>query len=101
MLFPIEITPIAQNIILDIKHQKNIGQEYALRIGIKGDGCQKDTPFMAFDTPRPTDKIFEHIFQQDTLTNVVIHPSQVMYLFDWVLDYKNQADEKGFYFYKK
>ncbi len=106
-MLPIQITPSAQEVILQIKTKKNITNEYALRIGIKGDGCAKDTPFMGFDTPRPTDKIFENVFFKENTTgnqtdiNIIIHPTQMMYLFGWILDYKNENDEKGFYFYKE
>ncbi|MCS6820946.1 MAG: iron-sulfur cluster assembly accessory protein [Microscillaceae bacterium] len=95
MEVPIKISPEALQAIQAIREKKQIGQEYALRIGIKGRNCSKATQFLlGFDKPHPTDLQFmiENI-------PILVDKRQLMYVIGVEIVYiANEKGEKGFSF---
>ncbi len=94
MNLPITITSKAQQKIIEIIQHKNIGEEYGLRIGSKGTGCNQNL-YMGFDTIKENDEIF---FENNI--RIIIKKMQFMYVINSILDYQidPKTNEEGFIF---
>jgi iron-sulfur cluster assembly protein len=86
----IQITEMALAKIQDIIKKKNIQDNYALRIGIKGGSCSQNF-FIGFDRQKEDDEllVIEHL-------KIVINKKQLMYLINIQLDFEEK--ENGFIF---
>lgn len=93
MQLPVTISPEAIAEIKNIKHNKNIPSNYALRLGIKGGGCGTMGFLIGFDTPKTGDDVYE--FEGET---ILIEKKHTMYLLGLELDFENTADARGFLF---
>ena len=95
-MLPLTITDKALREVKAIMKNKNIPEEYGLRIGIKGGGgCGSGMSYMlGFDKKKPTDDCFEI-----GGIMVYIEKKHVMYLVGLEMDYYSGADTQGFNFH--
>ncbi|PKQ70922.1 HesB/IscA family protein [Raineya orbicola] len=92
---PLEITSLALQEIKNIKQNKGIPAEYALRIGIRGGGCSASY-LIGFDKPKPSDETYEIEDLQ-----ILIDKKHLMYLIDLQVDFEETSEGRGFTFTKK
>ncbi len=93
---PIKITERAAEEIKKIIAHKNIPTNYMLRVGVKGGGCGGATFFLAFDTPKAQDTIYQTAFGFPC----TLQKGHLLYLLDVMIDYEERRDEQGFLFRK-
>jgi iron-sulfur cluster assembly protein len=93
MQLPVTISPEAIAEVKNIKTNKSIPPNYALRLGIKGGGCGTMGFLIGFDTPKPGDDTYEF----EGLT-ILVEKKHTMYLLGLELDFENTADARGFLF---
>ncbi|WP_448528352.1 HesB/IscA family protein [Raineya sp.] len=94
MSLPLNITPLALQEIRNIKANKGIPSEYALRIGIRGAGCGASF-LIGFDKPKPTDEIYETEDLQ-----ILIDKRHLMYIIGIQVDFEETTEGRGFTFTK-
>ncbi|TAE47055.1 MAG: iron-sulfur cluster assembly accessory protein [Cytophagia bacterium] len=94
MNLPIIITSKAKEKIIDIIQKKNISNDYALRIGSKGTGCNQNL-YVGFDKIKESDEVFF-----DNNISIIIKKTQLMYIINVTLDYQidKNTNEEGFIF---
>lgn len=93
---PITITASAAKEIKYIIENKNIPEEYALRVGVKGGGgCGGAGFFIGFDKKEEFDKEF---IEQDI--KIFLDKRHIMYLFDLEVGFEDREDGRGFVFHK-
>ena len=95
-ILPISISEIALKKILEIREQKQIAEEYHLRLDVKSAGCGIASYVVGFDLVNEKDEVFK----LDQL-NIVIEKIQVMYLAGKFVDYGESDGETGFIFRDK
>ena len=95
MTLPIKITDRALEEAVYIFENKNIPQDYALRVGMKSGGCGAAGFFIGFDTPKEHDEVY----QTDNM-KVLVDRRHLMYLLNMELDFEDREDERGFVFNK-
>lgn len=93
MLIPITITEKAQIEIKNIIDNKNIPQDYFLRVGVKGGGCGGMSYLLGFDKPKTDDVQFE--FEG---IPVLIEKRHVMFLMGMEVDFFDGTEARGFTF---
>ncbi|NHE57777.1 HesB/IscA family protein [Cyclobacterium plantarum] len=93
MLIPIKISPQALVEIKNIMNSKNIPQDYALRVGIKGGGCGGVSFVLGFDQCREGD-------QQFSIEGlpVLVEKRHVMFLMGMQVDFHDSNEARGFVF---
>jgi len=92
-MFPINITGKAMAEIKNIIRNKNINDDYGLRIGIKGAGCVGVSYLLGFDKKKDSDDSFTH-----QGLNIYIQKKDMMYLVGLDLDFFDKTDARGFTF---
>jgi iron-sulfur cluster assembly protein len=90
---PIAITAKAQSKIIEIKAQKNISDDYSLRLGVKAAGCGIASYIIGFD--HATDK--DETYRLGKIT-VIVEKIQVMHLAGKTVDFDKIDGEEGFVF---
>jgi iron-sulfur cluster assembly protein len=90
---PITITEQAISKILEIKKDKNIADNYFLRIGVKSAGCGIGSYIIGFDHRSEKDEVFE-LGQ----LKIIIEKIQLMHLAGKSIDYGESEEEVGFIF---
>jgi iron-sulfur cluster assembly protein len=93
MLIPIKITEKALAEINNIILHKNIPEDYALRVGVKGGGCGGISYLLGFDKPKEDDQQFEIGAIQ-----VLIEKRHYMFLMGMQIDFYEGNDARGFTF---
>jgi iron-sulfur cluster assembly protein len=90
---PIKISSRAATEIKKIVTSKNIPDEYALRVGVKGGGCSGLSYVLGFDKKRDYDQEFvvEGI-------RVFIDKRHGLYLINTEIDYHDGLNARGFVF---
>ncbi|MEM6522252.1 MAG: iron-sulfur cluster assembly accessory protein [Bacteroidota bacterium] len=97
ILIPVSLSPKAANEVRHIMENKNIPDDYGLRIGIKGSGgCSGFNYLLGFDKKKDSDISFE----VDGIM-VYVEKKHTMYLLDLEVDFYEGSDAKGFTFTKK
>lgn len=97
ILIPVSLSPKAANEVRHIMENKNIPDDYGLRIGIKGSGgCSGFNYLLGFDKKKDSDISFE----VDGIM-VYVEKKHTMYLLDLEIDFYEGSDAKGFTFIKK
>ena len=93
---PVAISELAAIKVAEIRSTKNIGAEYALRIGVnKAPGCGEKSFIIGFDKPGTNDIVYQkHNIQ------MVIRKSEVLFLDGVVVDYLD-GEKSGFSIEKK
>lgn len=90
---PFTITEKAQSKIIEIKAQKNIGDEYSLRLGVKAAGCGIASYIIGFDLATERDEKYR--LGQIT---IIVEKIQLMHLAGKKVDFDNIDGEEGFVF---
>ncbi|MEQ9165226.1 MAG: iron-sulfur cluster biosynthesis family protein [Fulvivirga sp.] len=97
LLTPVTLTPKAIEEVRNIMSNKNIPEDYSLRIGIKGSGgCAGFTFMLGFDKKKDTDLEYEI-----EGIPVLVEKKHTMYLLDLEVDFYEGSDARGFTFVKK
>jgi iron-sulfur cluster assembly protein len=89
---PVNISEKALIEIKEIILNKNIPQNYGLRLGIKGSGCAGIGFLLGFDTLKEQDKVFSH----EEVT-IYIAKKDIMHLIGKTVDFVDD-DARGFVF---
>ncbi len=93
---PVSITPEAAVEVKHIMANKNIPEDYALRIGVRGGkGCFGVDYYVGFDTPSEADLTY---LIQDI--PVIIKKAEMLFLVGVELDFYEGSDARGFHFSK-
>ena len=90
---PITITALAQKKILEIRENKNIPNDYYLRLGVKSAGCGVASYVIGFDHCNEKDELFEL-----NKLKVIIEKLQLMHLAGKTIDFGDADGETGFIF---
>ena len=93
MRVPISITSLAMAEIKNIISNKNIPENYSLRVGVKGGGCGGVSYALGFDRSREGDEQFE----MEGLS-VLIEKKHLMFLMGMVVDFHESNEARGFVF---
>lgn len=87
---PVKISPLALDKVKEIIEKKKLGDEYGLRVGIKGSGCAGEF-IIGFDQKAEHD----HEFDVQGI-RLLIDKRHTMYLMGVVVDYKTVDGKTGF-----
>lgn len=93
MIIPVSITNKAREEIKNIMMNKNIPQDYSLRIGVKGGGCGGVSYALGFDKTKAGDQEF---ISEDI--PVLIEKKHVMFLMGMQIDFYEGTEARGFTF---
>lgn len=90
----ITITEQAAEEVKRIKKENELGDDYSLRVGVKGGGCSGLTYKLGFDKePKETDSVIEQ-----NGVKLVIDGKSLFYLMGCILDFSSGLNGKGFEF---
>ncbi|MCI0448865.1 MAG: iron-sulfur cluster insertion protein ErpA [Chlorobi bacterium] len=90
----IVLTEKAISEVKKIRTENNIGEEFGLRVGVKGGGCSGLSYTLGFDSEiKETDKIIEF-----GGVKVVVDWKSILYLAGTTVDYTDGLSGKGFVF---
>lgn len=90
----IQVSEKAKDKILEIKQSENRGEDFHVRVGVKGGGCSGLMYDLTFDDVlQPTDKVIE-----DQGIKLVVDKKSVLYLAGTTLDFSDGLNGKGFQF---
>jgi iron-sulfur cluster assembly protein len=90
---PVALTERAAAEVKSIMTNKNIGPEYALRLGVKGGGCSGMSYLLGFDTRKETDEQFEI-----NGVPVLVDKRHSMYILGMEVDFEDGLNARGFVF---
>jgi iron-sulfur cluster assembly protein len=90
---PITLTEGAISEIRKIISDKQIPEEYALRVGVKGGGCSGFSYILGFDLQKDNDTVF-----QFGGIRIVMEKSHGMYLAGMQIDFIEGLNNRGFTF---
>jgi len=90
---PVTLTERASAEVKTIMEAKNIGSEYALRLGVKGGGCSGMSYLLGFDTQKETDELYEISGVQ-----VLVDKRHSMYIYGMEVDFEDGLNARGFVF---
>lgn len=93
MFAPITITEKAEFEIKNIIANKNIPENYFLRVGVKGGGCGGISYALGFDKPKTDDQQFKIAGIQ-----VLIEKKHFMFLIGMQIDFFEGDEARGFTF---
>jgi iron-sulfur cluster assembly protein len=93
MLIPIKITEKALHEIQNIILNKNIPEDYFLRVGVKGGGCGGMSYLLGFDKKKESDEQFEI-----KGIKVLVEKKHFMFLMGMEIDFYEGNDARGFTF---
>lgn len=90
----IQVSEKAKEKILEIKSTENRGEDFHVRVGVKGGGCSGLMYDLEFDDVlKATDQIIE-----EQGVKLVIDKKSVLYLIGTTLDFSDGLNGKGFQF---
>jgi iron-sulfur cluster assembly protein len=90
----IQVSEKAKDKILEIKRTENRGEDFHVRVGVKGGGCSGLMYDLSFDDSlKPEDKVLE-----DGGIKLVVDKKSVLYLAGTTLDFSDGLNGKGFQF---
>lgn len=90
---PISLTPNAVEEVRKILAEKNLGEEYGLRVGVNGGGCSGMTYVLGFDKKQEGDQEFEM-----EGVKVFMNKSHGLYLLGTEVDFQDGLNSRGFTF---
>lgn len=90
---PITITEQAIAEVRNIIKEKNVPEEYGLRIGVQGGGCSGMSYLLGFDKSKEGDEIFEI----DDL-KIVMDKKHALYVMGMEVDFQDGLNARGFTF---
>jgi iron-sulfur cluster assembly protein len=90
----INISDKAKDKIMELRGEEGHGEDYSIRVAVKGGGCSGLMYDLAFDNATaPTDQIVE-----DKGIQIRVDKKSVLYLIGTTLDYSDGLNGKGFQF---
>ena len=90
---PVKLTEGALDELKRLHAEKNVPQDQALRIGVKGGGCAGFSYIMGFDKKENQDEEFEY-----GGLKIFVNKAHQIYLAGIEIDYKDGLDARGFIF---
>lgn len=90
---PVKITATALNQLKRIREEQNIGEDYGLRIGVKGGGCSGFQYILGFDVIKDKDSVYE----LDGM-KVIMEKAHGIYLIGMEIDWVEGLNNRGFSF---
>lgn len=90
---PVSLSASAYNELKRLMDEKELGDAYGLRVGVKGGGCAGLSYILGFDTLKDNDQIFKI----DALT-VYMDKAHGMYLAGMEIDFIEGLNNRGFTF---
>jgi len=90
---PVILTEGALTQLKRIMNEQKVGEDYGLRIGVKGGGCSGFSYILGFDVQKEKDQVFELEGMK-----VFIEKSHSMYLIGMEVDWVNGLNNRGFTF---
>lgn len=90
----ITITENAKNRLIDLRSQEGKGDDFNVRVSVKGGGCSGLMYDLSFDDKiEEKDEIFE-----DKDIKILVDKKSILYLFGTTLDFSGGLNGKGFQF---
>lgn len=94
---PVELTDKALEKVKEIMDKKSVGEDYALRIGVRGGAaCMGVSYMLGFDKPKSEDMLYDI-----GKVRVAVEKKQVMFLTGLKVDWVEKDGEAGFAFSKE
>ena len=90
---PITLTECAYNELKKLITEKNIPENFFLRVGVKGGGCAGLSYILGFDSKKDSDQVYKY----KDLT-VLMDKAQGMYLVGMEIDFVDGLNNRGFSF---
>lgn len=90
---PIHLTDGAVKQLSLIRQEQKLGEEYGLRVGVKGGGCSGFTYILGFDAKTETDQEFEV-----NGIKVIMEKAHGLYLAGMEIDFIDGLENRGFSF---
>ncbi|MBK6729987.1 MAG: iron-sulfur cluster assembly accessory protein [Bacteroidetes bacterium] len=90
---PVTLTASAYTELRKILIEKNLGDTYGLRIGVKGGGCAGMSYLLGFDSAKENDNTYKY----DDLT-IYMDKTHGMYLIGMEIDFIEGLNNRGFTF---
>jgi iron-sulfur cluster assembly protein len=90
---PVQITESAFKQLVRIKEEQNIGDNYGLRIGVKGGGCSGFQYILGFDESNNKDEVYDFNGMK-----VLMEKSHGIYLIGMEIDWVDGLENRGFTF---
>jgi len=90
---PLTITPSAFKQLMQIREEQGIGDEYGLRVGVKGGGCAGFSYVLGFDVQKENDQVFEY-----QGLKIFIQKAHMLYLMGTRIDWAEGLNNRGFTF---
>jgi len=90
---PIKITSAALKQLRRIRGEQSVGEEYGLRVGVKGGGCSGFTYVLGFDVKKEKDQEFELEGMK-----VFLEQAHGIYLLGMEIDWHEGLNNRGFVF---
>ena len=91
---PITLTAKALVEVKNIMQEKNVPEEYGLRVGVQGGGCSGMSYLLGFDKPKETDEIF-HLEEG---VDLIMDKKHAMYVLGMQVDFQDGLNARGFTF---
>lgn len=90
---PVSLTPNAVKEVKKILAEKELSEEYGLRVGVNGGGCSGMTYALGVDKKEENDSVFE-------LEGITIYmkKAHTMYLVGMEIDHQDGLNARGFTF---
>jgi len=90
----ITVTDNAKKRLIDLRSQEGKGDDYSVRVSVKGGGCSGLMYDLSFDNQiGEKDEIFE-----DKNIKILVDKKSILYLFGTTLDFSGGLNGKGFQF---
>ncbi len=90
---PVVLTDGAVEQLKKIQTQQNLGEDYGLRVGVKGGGCSGFSYILGFDAKQPDDQEF-----MSNGIKVYLKKAHALYLLGIEIDFHNGLNNRGFTF---
>jgi len=90
---PVTLTEGAYKELMKLVTEKNVPENYALRVGVKGGGCSGLSYILGFDNKKENDQ--EYQFKDLT---IIMEKTHGMYLVGMEIDFVNGLENRGFSF---
>ncbi|WP_026462880.1 HesB/IscA family protein [Adhaeribacter aquaticus] len=90
---PISLTPRAIEEVKIIMKDKNVPDEYGLRVGVQGGGCSGMSYLLGFDKKKDSDEVFEM-----EGVKLIMDKKHGMYVMGMEVDFQDGLNARGFIF---
>ena len=90
---PISFTDSAKKQLAIIQEEQSLGDDYGVRVGVKGGGCSGFSYVLGFDEKKESDNEFEI-----SGVKVYMDKAHALYLIGVEIDWENGLNNRGFVF---